>query len=722
VTVDSSGVRRVGSIAQRLRELPYEKRVGRVEQYPSCLSHEPNYTGPSVKEYVDFLVDVGIDVQIVGEVERGYARYPSKMLPAHEHVDQERLPEFLELAHEKGIVVLLYYAMIFNKPLKKERPEWLMQFLDFDRPHPENEGWFCFNSPHRDWLPEYLTEWMDNLDLDGFYFDDTNWGSHGGRPFYPSCCCQYCQELFKADTGLRLPSKVDFTNPDFRQFLKWRYRKFLDFVVHLSARMREKYPDIVLDHHYYARPTTEWVDGHQLNPLPLGEIGDHYFIEAHRTVRETGFIAKAARALGTPFCVWRNPIQSLPECTSGYAPYQEPYSPALHGLEAIINGGSTIFGSFGGPIDLHRTACKTVFSILKQRVDYMAGETVKYVALHYSQQSRDFRPSEMPKNLWQLDYSSVAQRNVHGTYEMLNRSHLLFDMILDDQLEEEYLSAYSVLYLANSCLSEEQCDNIRGFVEAGGTVIATQETSLLDEYGQRRDNFALADVLAIDYVSGDCEGDLGGVLYVPHESALADEFGHVVCFAGHQTHISLRSDGKVETLCTRSSLDGDPPLQNFHPSTPHDSGEPAVTLNSYGNGRAFYISSDVGEGFFHNPYPVAQRFIANLVRRTEAPLRVNAPEAIEVTASMRSEKELVVHLLNNPTPMLPMAAGEEEVTTFFYLRELNPIRDIEISFDGFDLKSARLPLQNRTLEVVGGPATVVVPQVEMHEVILAELA
>ena len=42
-------------------------------------------------------------------------------------------------------------------------------------------------SPFRDWLPSYLIEFLDNLDLDGFYFDDTNWGSHEGRPFYPSC-------------------------------------------------------------------------------------------------------------------------------------------------------------------------------------------------------------------------------------------------------------------------------------------------------------------------------------------------------------------------------------------------------------------------------------------------------------------------------------------------------------------------------------------------------
>src|SRR2546426_12336863 len=48
----ASDVKRVGSIAQRLKAKPYEKRVCRVENYPSCLMPEDSYTGLSVEEYV----------------------------------------------------------------------------------------------------------------------------------------------------------------------------------------------------------------------------------------------------------------------------------------------------------------------------------------------------------------------------------------------------------------------------------------------------------------------------------------------------------------------------------------------------------------------------------------------------------------------------------------------------------------------------------------------
>ena len=719
-------IKRVGSIASRLRELPYEKRVCRVEQYPSFAANPQDRTPDHIiQEYVDLIHEAGVEAHICQSTHnRGTPIFPSKMLPPHPDHEHFTLPKFLAAAHEKGIVVLSYYPIMYNKPLRQLHPEWMMEFIDFGRPPPENDGWPCFNSPHRDWLGDYLIEIMDHLDLDGFYFDDTNWGSHEGRPFYPSCICRFCEELFRKDTGLQIPRKVDFDNPDFRHFINWRYDKLLDFNRHVFRRVKEKYPDIILDYHYYARPTTDWVDGHQLNPLTFGDDGEHYFVETHRTVRETGFTAKVARSMGSPFCVWRNPVQVLPECTSAYAPYLEPHTPVIHGLQGIINGGCAIFGSFGGPIHLHKTSMKTVFSEMKKRVEFMEGETVKHIGLHYSQQSRDFRPTELPKNMAETENSYISQKNVNGTYEMLNRSHHLVDMVLDQQLTLEHLAQYPVLMLTNSCLSDAQCDAIREYVREGGTVIGNHETSLRDEFGQLRDNLALADLFGVDFAGRIGDDTPHGVVYVPHDAALQAAFEHVVCFAACESAVELRAKSDAEVLCTRSNLGSELPLGSFSPSSAFDSGEPAVTSNRFGRGQAIYINSDVGDGFMHNPYPPLQRFVSLLVARTPAPLEVRAPEAIEVTAAMRGPKELMVHLLNNPTPIFPMMMTEkgEGLSSHLYLRELNPIHDIEIRFNGFSVESARLPIADLELEVNVNPAMVKVPKVELHEVLIAQIS
>ncbi len=717
---------RVGSTAERLKELPYEKRVCRVEQYPSFVRGPEDRTPDHIiQEYVDLIHEAGVEAHICQSTHnRGTPMFPSKMLPPHPGYENFSLPKFLAAAHEKGIIVLSYYAIMYNKPLKQLHPEWMMEFIDFGRPAPDNEGWPCFNSPHRDWLGNYLIDIMDHLDIDGFYFDDTNWGSHEGRPFYPSCICKYCEELFRKNTGLQIPRKVDFDNPDFRQFINWRYDKLFEFNRHVFKRVKEKYPDVLLDYHYYARPTTDWVDGHHLNPVNFGEDGEHYFIETHRTVRETGFTAKVARSMGSPFCVWRNPVQELPECTSAYAPYQEPYTPAIHGLQGIINGGAAIFGSFGGPIHLHKESMKTVFSEMKKRVEFMQGETVKYVGLHYSQQSRDFRPTELLKNMAQTENSYISQKNVNGTYEILNRSHHLVDIVLDQQLTRSHISQYPVLMLTNSCLSDVQCDEIRAYVEDGGTVIGNHETSLRDEFGQTRDNFALADLFGVDFAGRIGDENPHGIVYVPHDSELKAAFEHVICFAACESAVKLRSGFNSDILCTRSNLGTELPLGDFSANSEYDSGEPAVTSNSFGEGTAIYINSDVGDGFMHNPFPLLQRFISRLVARTESPIEVTAPEAIEITAAMRGPKEVMVHLLNDPTPLVPMLMTErgEGLSTHLYLRELNPIYDIQVHFNGFNVKSARLPISNFELDVSSDSNTVIVPKVELHEVILAQLA
>lgn len=130
---------------------------------------------------------------------------------------------------------------------------------------------------------------------------------------------------------------------------------------------------------------------------------------------------------------------------------------------------------------------KSIFAEVKKRAPYLGGETVKHVALHYSQQTRDFRLSKTRLN---------CSKIVKGTYEMLNQSHLLVDIVFDEQLTLKKLSPYKVLFLSNSdCLSEKQGEQIRRFVEAGGTLIASHEVLLYDELGRKRENFQLADVL-----------------------------------------------------------------------------------------------------------------------------------------------------------------------------------------------------------------------------------
>src|SRR4028119_2180539 len=83
-----------------------------------------------------------------------------------------------------------------------------------------------------------------------------------------------------------------------------------------------------------------------------------------------------------------------------------------------------------------------------------------------------------------------------------------FEMVNDKLLDAAHLKPFKLLVLPNiAALSDAQCDQLRQFVEGGGSLVATFETSLYDEEGKQRSNFGLADLFGVSYDNG-VEGPL----------------------------------------------------------------------------------------------------------------------------------------------------------------------------------------------------------------------
>ena len=81
-------------------------------------------------------------------------------------------------------------------------------------------------------------------------------------------------------------------------------------------------------------------------------------------------------------------------------------------------------------------------------------------------------------------------------------------MVHDHLLDPEHIDRFKTLILPNiAALSTQQCNQIRAFVEQGGSMVATYETSLYDEWGVRRNDFGLASLFGTSF-TGKEEGPL----------------------------------------------------------------------------------------------------------------------------------------------------------------------------------------------------------------------
>ena len=404
-----------------------------------------------------------------------------------------------------------------------------------------------------------------------------------------------------------------------------------------------------------------------------------------------------------------------------------------------------------------------MFAELARRREFVGGDSFRQCALHLSQQTRDFHYAAHPpigRDLVERfrqtldadrELAALAQGPIMapalrelaqecegsdrywkqwaGVAEMLERSHIPFDVLFDDGLTAEGLSGYRVLVLPDSvCLSDAECAAISAWVAGGGTLVATYQTSLADEWGDRRDRFGLDEAFGLRYRGTyDANGD-GGTIYVLHDRLT--RHGAWIAFAGQHTEVGTPG-AHTDTLATLSVYQS----LMMHPlgsavdaadTERLDSGHLGITAHRHGRGLAIYVSGDVGTAFCDHPVPRLAELFANLVRQGGLALTIDAPPRLLAAARTRGPAEggdgsrIEVHLYERMLPQLPWDRQHPDVQTWGALDPPTTFRDIAITMNEGEVVRARLPLSGRELTVRDG--TVVVPEVVLHEVVELTLA
>jgi hypothetical protein len=248
---------------------------------------------------------------------------------------------------------------------------------------------------------------------------------------------------------------------------------------------------------------------------------------------------------------------------------------------------------------------------------------------------------------------STMPQYVDGIYYALLEGRFFFDFVHEEQLSTAQLSKYSALILPNiALLSDEQCRQLAAFVDGGGSLLATFQTSLYTERNEHRADFGLADVFGI-HKTGDIVGTTGnaymGRIERPHD--LLKGFTGTSLIPGAENRVPIAAVD-VPILTVVPGYTAYPPELSY--PQPSRTTEPAVVVREKGKSRLVYFPGDVERTMWKSGHTDLARLLQNAIRwvaGANAPVSVEGKGVIEAFA-WETQVGFAVHVLNYTNPAM----------------------------------------------------------------------
>jgi hypothetical protein len=558
---------------------------------------------------------------------------------------------------------------------------------------------------------EFMTavhrEVMTRYRVDGIFIN--RWAGSG------MCYCEHCRVNFRAATGHDLPRTDDPQDPARHAYILWHQRRLFELWRLWDAEARRINPDSCVIPNAGGGATSP------LDMRAIGELAPTLF--ADRQARSglmppwaNGKAAKEYRAamgnkpVGGIFSMgveeayrWKDSVQSEAEVRIWVA-------------DGVANGLRPWFTKFAAVLR-DRRWLGVVEDIYRwhHRVErYLRNEaSLARVALVYSQQTAWFYGGPRAR--------AKVEDHALGWYQALVEARIPFEMVHDQLLDADHTSRFRTLILPNvAALSDEQCRQLRAFVERGGSLVATFETSLCDEHGARRQDFGLSDLFGGSF-RGRAEGPMRNA-YLRLEEDPRTGRRHPILQgldgAERIIHGTYRLDVVPRHAFPRAPLTlipsyPDLPMEKVYPRVPRtDVAE--VYLGEVGRGRVVYFPWDIDRVFWEVLAVDHGLLLGNAVRWATdepPPVEVTGPGVLDVTA-WRQAGSMTVHLVNFTNPMLMKGP----------FRELIPVGEQRVAVrlpEGQKAKKVQLLVAGRELPVEqdGTRLAVAVPSIRDHEVV-----
>jgi hypothetical protein len=312
-----------------------------------------------------------------------------------------------------------------------------------------------------------------------------------------------------------------------------------------------------------------------------------------------------------------------------------------------------------------------------------------------------------------------AQDHMSGFYHALVEARIPFEIVRDSQFDEARVQQLKVLALPNAVnLSDAQCAQLKAFVEKGGGLVATHETSLNDERGRRRDDFGLAGLFGASFAGNVIARQQNAYLNLEDRAhPLLDGMADVGRMIHGVMRVEIRTaPGLRAPLMTVPTYPDLPMEEVYQRETKTDI--PGVMVRSAGAGRVVYFPWDIDRTFWELLSVDHGKLLRNVVEwaANEAPpVTVAGPGVLDVTV-WEQEGSMTIHLVNLTNPMMMKGPLREFLAA--------PPQKVSVRLAaGTKVKKVQLLVSGVTPNVLeaNGSISLTIPSILDHEVIAIDL-
>ncbi len=425
------------------------------------------------------------------------AYYPSKF-PLHHRAeglrDRDLYGELAQAAHEDGLFV--FARMDSNRTheaFHRAHPDWFA----VDRagqPYRAGELYVtCVNGPYYDeYIPGVLREIIERSHPEGI--TDNSWS---GLDRESPCYCAHCQRRFRNRTGQSLPPRKNWDDPLYREWILWNYDRRLE-IWDLNNRTTRQAGGphclwVGMNSGSVSAQASRFRDYAAIARRAEILMLDHQARDDALGFQENGEIGKKVHGvLG-----WEKLApESMAMYQAGRPTFRRASKPEPEARLWVVEGfagGIQPWWHHVGANQEDRRQFHTIESLNRWHMEnqdcLVNRRPVASVGVIWSQRHTDFYGRDDAGMLVDLPY--------RGMTNALIRARIPYLPVHIDQVDRDG-GTLAVLVLPDlAALSDGQCASIRRFVERGGHLVATGRTSLYNEWGEPRSNYALGDLLGV---------------------------------------------------------------------------------------------------------------------------------------------------------------------------------------------------------------------------------